>query len=322
MKKIKLYSPAISSLNVGDEIIVDSIKKEMSFLFEQSHCIELSTHLPLSKFYLDAIGTVDYSFVCGSNLLMGNMNNLSFRQWDIRPTVYDKVGPCILIGVGWWQYNNSLNFYTKKLYQKILSDNYIHSVRDSYTEKKLKDAGFHNVINTGCPTMWSLTVKHCMSIPTKKSNSVIFTLTDYRPDKEKDNQLLQILKANYEHLYFWLQGSNDLDYITTLDAYDSSIHIIPPKLSEYDKLLETVNVDYVGTRLHGGIRALQKGRRTIIIGVDNRAEEKKLDFNLPVVTRNDLKGLEKMIISEFKTNITIDTDKIDRWKRQFKEFSK
>ena len=95
MKKIKLYSPGISSLNVGDEIIVDSIKKEMNFLFDDSLCIELSTHTPLSRFYMKAIGEVDYSFVCGSNLLMGNMNNLLFRQWDIRPSIYKFINPCI-----------------------------------------------------------------------------------------------------------------------------------------------------------------------------------------------------------------------------------
>ena len=194
MKKIKLYSPGISSLNVGDEIIVDSIKKEMNFLFDDSLCIELSTHTPLSRFYMKAIGEVDYSFVCGSNLLMGNMNNLLFRQWDIRPSIYKFINPCILIGVGWWQYNNDMNLYTKLLYKKILSNKYLHSVRDSYTEKKLKDAGIKNVINTGCATMWSLTKEHCSKIPQEKANKVIFTLTDYRPDELNDNILIKILK--------------------------------------------------------------------------------------------------------------------------------
>lgn len=318
MKKIKLYSPAISSLNIGDEIIVDSIKKEMNFLFDDSLCIELSTHTPLSRFYMKAIGEVDYSFVCGSNLLMGNMNNLLFRQWDIRPSIYKFINPCILIGVGWWQYNNDMNLYTKLLYKKILSNKYLHSVRDSYTEKKLKDAGIKNVINTGCATMWSLTKEHCSKIPQKKANKVIFTLTDYKPDELNDNILIKILKKNYDEIFYWIQGSGDLDYIKKLKEFDKTIKIIPPSLRKYDEVLEKYEIDYIGTRLHGGIRALQKQRRTIIIGVDNRAEEKKKDFNLPVISRNNIEKLDNIINSNIVTDININLENIEKFKNQFK----
>ena len=318
MKKIKLYSPGISSLNVGDEIIVDSIKKEMNFLFDDSLCIELSTHTPLSRFYMKAIGEVDYSFVCGSNLLMGNMNNLLFRQWDIRPSIYKFINPCILIGVGWWQYNNDMNLYTKLLYKKILSNKYLHSVRDSYTEKKLKDAGIKNVINTGCATMWSLTKEHCSKIPQEKANKVIFTLTDYRPDELNDNILIKILKKNYDEVFYWVQGSGDLDYIKKLKEFDKTIKIISPSLRKYDEVLEKYEIDYIGTRLHGGIRALQKQRRTVIIGVDNRAEEKKKELNLPVISRNNIEKLDNIINSNIVTDININLENIEKFKNQFK----
>ena len=318
MKKIKLYSPGISSLNVGDEIIVDSIKKEMNFLFDDSLCIELSTHTPLSRFYMKAIGEVDYSFVCGSNLLMGNMNNLLFRQWDIRPSIYKFINPCILIGVGWWQYNNDMNLYTKLLYKKILSNKYLHSVRDSYTEKKLEDAGIKNVINTGCATMWSLTKEHCSKIPQEKANKVIFTLTDYRPDELNDNILIKKKKKNYDEVFYWVQGSGDLDYIKKLKEFDKTIKIISPSLRRYDEVLEKYEIDYIGTRLHGGIRALQKQRRTVIIGVDNRAEEKKKDFNLPVISRNNIEKLDNIINSNIVTDININLENIEKFKNQFK----
>ena len=47
-----------------------------------------------------------------------------------------------------------------------------------------------------------------------------------------------------------------------------------PTLEAFDNLLESeIDLDYIGTRLHAGIRAIQKKRRSIIIGVDNRALE-------------------------------------------------
>jgi hypothetical protein len=43
------------------------------------------------------------------------------------------------------------------------------------------------------------------------------------------------------------------------------------------------DVDFVGARLHGGIRALQRGRRTLTIALDNRAREIAGDTGMPVV---------------------------------------
>ena len=48
--------------------------------------------------------------------------------------------------------------------------------------------------------------------------------------------------------------------------------------------------DYVGTRLHAGILALNYRKRTLIIAVDNRAAEMKTDINLPVIARGDLES--------------------------------
>ena len=57
------------------------------------------------------------------------------------------------------------------------------------------------------------------------------------------------------------------------------------------------NIDYVGTRLHAGIRALQHKKRTIIIGIDNRAIEKAKDFNLTVIDRKNIKNNGSSILS-------------------------
>src|SRR5690606_10235922 len=99
----------------------------------------------------------------------------------------------ILLGVGWRNYQQKPNFYTRKLLKNLLNEEYLHSVRDSYTEKKLKDEGFQNVINTACPTMWQLTPGHCEQIPKKKQEKVVFTLTDYSKDPQNDRFLIDTL---------------------------------------------------------------------------------------------------------------------------------
>jgi len=70
--------------------------------------------------------------------------------------------------------------------------------------------------------------------------------------------------------------------------------------------------------LHAGIRAMQKKRRTIILGIDNRAFEKAKDFNISVCPRDDLQKLESLIKSNLSTQIKLPTKNINRWKAQFR----
>ena len=64
---------------------------------------------------------------------------------------------------------------------------------------------------------------------------------------------------------------------------------------------------------------LQHKKRTIIIGIDNRAKEKKKDFNLPVIDREDMRDLAGTINSPLVTDIHIPLENINKWKGQFKE---
>lgn len=314
IKKIVLYNPSVSSLNMGDHIIFDGVRNQLNCLLDESFIVEISTHLPVSG-YLKHTKNFEHKFVCGSNLLRGKMNQF-FRQWDIHILNANLVGPCVLVGVGWWQYGDEPNFYTKNLYKKVLSRKHLHSVRDSYTEKQMIKMGFDNVINTGCPTMWDLTPQHCSEIPSKKAKDVVCTITDYNKDIQKDTMMLNILCRNYENVYLWIQGTKDFEYFKELSIEDKNIKIINPNLKAFDSVLSN-DVDYVGTRLHAGIRALQKKKRSIIIGIDNRAIEKQKDFNLVCISRNEIETLEAKILSEFFTAIVIPERNIERWKSQF-----
>lgn len=316
MKKITIFDTSVASENIGDYIIMDSVNRELRLLFNNDMFFYTLTHDRVSKSTYRLNKISDYSFIGGTNLLSSNMNK--YNQWKIN--LYDALflKNIILLGVGWWQYQNKPNLYTKYLLKKVLHKDIIHSVRDSQAEMMLKSIGINNVINTGCTTMWQLTKDHCKDIPKYKADNVVFTLTDYNKDIERDQALINILNNNYKNIYFWPQGSGDLEYVKNLRNIEY-IQILGGNLFAYDQLLENqaLSLDYVGTRLHGGIRALQKKRRTIILGIDNRAEEKKKDFNLKVLSRSDIRQLEDLLISEFSTEIEINEKNINQWKRQF-----
>jgi polysaccharide pyruvyl transferase WcaK-like protein len=316
IKKILLLDTSIVSENIGDFIIMDAVKKNIYKLLPHSMFFHAPTHEYINQATYTIAKECDHIFLGGTNLLSSQMNK--YNQWKINLKDSLYLRNVTLMGVGWWQYQNKPNAYTSYLFKKVLNPHTLHSVRDSYTESMLKSIGIHNVINTSCPTMWGLSSEHCEAIPTTKSPNVIFTLTDYNKNPTLDSAFISTLKSEYQRLFYWPQGIGDLEYFRTLPQTEG-IEVVAPSLHAYDALLESQqDLDFVGTRLHAGVRALQYKRRTIIIGIDNRALEKSKDFNLKVIAReNQTEQLHSAIQNPFETKIHLPLNAIEQWKSQF-----
>lgn len=316
--KIGVLNTSIASKNAGDFIIMEAASRAIDECLPLAQKMHLTTHERLSRASFQVEKCVDFNIAGGTNLLHSHMGII--KQWNIGLLASLSMKPTILLGVGWRsQAKRRTTLYTRLLLRRLLSREHIHSVRDSYTENRLKAIGIQNVLNTACPTMWSLAPQHCAEIPAGKGEDVVMTLTDYSPDAERDRQLIDLLARAYRRVYFWCQGSGDYAYLSSLGKL-GAVEVIGANLAAYDGLLgdRAVSLDYVGTRLHGGIRALQHGRRSLIIGVDHRAEENRRDFNLPVVSRylaHD--ALDSAIRSPMSCDIHIPAENIRKWKEQF-----
>ena len=320
---ITLYDTATGSLNLGDQIIMQAVMKQLEDIFEQETFVQYPTHYPMSKYALNKAGENSLAFVGGTNLLQAFWEiKPKKNQWAIGLFESFKMQPAILLGCGWSSYNQEVTYKAKKFYTNALSSEFIHSVRDSYTADKLKQVGIENVLNTACPTMWGMNRDFISTVRIKKSRSVVFTLTDYNKDYDLDIKLIKILLSHYDNIYYWPQGHEDLNYFKDLIERNdgikmSSIQIIPHNLKSYDSLLENDEVDFIGTRLHAGIRAIQFKQRSIIIGIDNRALEMGKDFNIPVLKRLELDELHKLIQADLEVDISIPLENINKWKSQF-----
>ncbi|MGO3076508.1 polysaccharide pyruvyl transferase family protein [Corynebacterium variabile] len=220
----------------------------------------------------------------------------------------------VLAGVGSAPIGNRINRYTKFLCQSILSHDYVHSVRDEQTVDLLRDLGFR-AENTGCVTLWGFTEEKCCQIPADKSDRVVSTLTDYARDPEKDQVLIDTLEAEYNEIYFWPQGAEDAEYISSLRA--ASVQSIAPQLEAYRALLMSGNIDFVGTRLHAGIFAMQHNVRALILVVDNCARDMRDSYHLNTLERDAIHLLSGLINSSTPTELIIERNRIDNWKRQF-----
>lgn len=324
MNKIILFNPAGGTLNSGDYIIEEYIKEEMEFLFLDAIIAEIGTHLPITHLYQNikknitrkACDEAKYKFLCGSSMIKTSLLRLS-PDWSLTPSSCPYYRNSIAIGIGIGKNSSISDPYTKYIYKNIFSKEYVHSVRDEKTRIFLEKLGF-KAINTGCPTLWGLTEDICAKIPHKRKNKVIFTLTYNNPSPD-DKIMLDILSSEYDELFFWVQGYGDLDYLKTLTDI-KKIKIIGHSLSSYKKILESGNdFDYVGTRLHAGIYAIRHMIRTIIISIDNRADDMKETYNLPVISRNKINHeLRTFINSDYETKINIPIKEINGWKEQFK----
>jgi len=311
---ISIFDTTICDNNLGNQIIMDSVNKYLRRIFPSDFFIRLP--------YLDNIGSEaikylresEYVFLGGTNALSSEMEN--YKQIGIEHNNYINIKNIILTGVGWWQYQGPISTYTRKILTHCLHTSFFHSVRDSYTKNKLSTVGINNVLVTGCPTLWQLTQEHCKTIKKEKSANVLLTFTNYSQDKS-DLELLNIVKSCYKNIFVWIQGPEDLKYAR---SFGTKLNILPPNLQSLDKLLSSdIDLDYIGTRCHAGIRAMQFMRRSIIIGVDNRAIEMQKDFNLPVVSRTDLNTLPEIINSKFETKLNLPFDTIKQWTGQFQK---
>ncbi|NJM99336.1 MAG: polysaccharide pyruvyl transferase family protein [Phormidesmis sp. RL_2_1] len=329
--KICLLDPGLQqhsgelSANLGDLIIQESVKRELTSLFPEHEIIQLSTHAPLGKEELAVINQCSLVFVGGSNLLSSYMDK--YKQWDISLWDAVKIRKAILLGAGWWEYQGELNRYTKALLKILMSRGMLHSVRDGYTQAKLQSisvkgfpVGIQNVLNTGCPTMWPLMNMNLAEFSTQKAENALLMLTDYRKVPELDRQLLELLFEKYENVYFWWQGRGDEAYIRELDF---PVKLIEHSLPALDAFIHSgISFDYIGTRLHGGIRCLQSNQRSLVIEVDNRAKEIAQDTNLQTAARDDFNYIRQWIDGSPVPQIKLNSEAINQWRGQFESLAK
>ena len=319
---ICLFNPGIEdnrgtpSSNLGDLIIEKAVRRELAGFSGGARIFSISTQAYPKPKQLSRILRSRLHLVGGTNLLSSNMD--TYNQWKFTPFQAGLIRNSVLLGVGWWQYQDEPNTYTRRLLHRCLSNEWLHSVRDEYTFRKLRAIGIENVVNTGCPTMWPLADFSPADYPREKADSVLLMLTDYvslyvRP--EWDVALVELLLSKYKTVYYWPQGRQDLGLVS---QWGDRLKILNHNVASLFRLIEgSEPLDYVGTRLHGGVACLLARRRSLILEVDNRAAEIARDTNLTTCARDDLEFISKWIDGPTDTIIRMDTHAISLWREQF-----
>ena len=197
---ITLLDTAIASTNLGDQIIMEAVRHELSDIISESFCYSVATHERMGRKSRSLIDRSQLTIAGGTNLLSSRMwwNSV----WKLSPWDALKNRNVLLMGVGWYQFQKKPDLYSQWLLRRILSRDDLHSVRDSFTEQMLASIGITNVVNTACPTLWALSADRCHAIPKQKAECVVTTLNTYMPDSRADAMLLRTLRQHYRTIYF------------------------------------------------------------------------------------------------------------------------
>ena len=327
MKKILLFDTAFASANTGDTIILNSIEKAFSPLFDASMVFRLGTHIinysaiqllvPNQKIR-DTNLNADLKFIGGTNLIQDNLLKLR-PQFMLNPFNTCLYKDAVLVSVGRNKdFSSFSNFYTKELYKRTFSHNYYHSTRDESTRELLESIGY-KAINTGCSTLWGITKEHCRAIPVKKAEQCVFTVSGNRKHRSpsEDKRMIEIILKKYGRVHAWIQTASDLDYLRQLTDIEKNDISCIFSLKKYSDLLDAGNIDYIGTRLHGGCFAIQHKVRSVIISIDQRTEGIHKANNIPILPRAEIDSLAEMIDQDMVTDIVVDHESINKFLSQF-----
>jgi hypothetical protein len=328
--KIFLFDPSLASgsapsSNLGDVIIYQAVSEILEELFPDAEVTRASSHVPPDAASLEEALDADLTLVGGTNLLSSHV--AEYNQWRLSADPLFLTGPAdikaILLGVGWWQYQDRPDKLTGTYYRSLLHPRLPHAARDSYTQVKLASCGIPNVLHTSCPTLWKLNGLECDRIGNNRR--CLFCLTDYKPDVKNDTALIDLLLTKYDSLTFFPQGEGDMRYIHHIPAFNASrerITVLPHEVDAFFAATEQPGFDYIGTRLHAGARCLQVRMPSLILAVDNRSIEIARDTNLPVVARSDREKIEAWIDHKLEMrNIALPLKNISAWKSAITQYA-
>ena len=82
-KTIMMFDTSIVSENLGDFIIMDSVKRQLRTLFPDSFFVSTATHDTIGKAAKVWQKNAEFSFIGGTNLLTDRYRGLKRAQWQL-----------------------------------------------------------------------------------------------------------------------------------------------------------------------------------------------------------------------------------------------
>ena len=276
---ISFIDPSVSTENVGDLFIVDSIRRIVRF--DETNSIRIDPRKPITQSDIDAINRTDAAIITGTNLWYRQMAKPGRWMFTVEDLKKIKV-PIIPLGVGTTRHygdDNSFEPDTADQIRIIHASCKLGSARDPRTAEALNEAGIKNVSMTGCPTMFRSLSPTWSLKPKKSGKKVVVTVRH----GQKANVRLLVKRLATAGLEPVVAAQQDKDNFLTrsIPLVQKSV----PTLYEYDmapylKLIDE-SIGAIGWRLHGNMIHLAHGNPAVLFSNCSRGDSFCDAFALP-----------------------------------------
>jgi hypothetical protein len=282
---LAFINPRLSTQNVGDLFIEDSVKRILDY--DRAHSIEIDPRRPISPGDIDRINATEAAVIVGTNLWYRDMPRLGRWCFSLDELKRIRV-PIIPFGIGTTRHAGEDNGFHRDTLAQI---RLIHascaagSVRDVRTAEALEEAGISNVVMTGCPTLFrSLELQWTLKRNLTSRHVVVTVRNGQRANVRV--LLRQLREAGLKPVIA-AQQENDLIFRRTIPFLQKGTRTLYRyDLQPYLHLVEA-SVGVIGWRLHGNMLHLAHGRPAGFFANCSRAESFCDSFGLPSVACED-----------------------------------
>jgi polysaccharide pyruvyl transferase WcaK-like protein len=294
-RAIAFVNPSLSTRNVGDLFIEDSVKRIL--LHDPERSIDVDPRKPITTETIARINQCDAAVIVGTNLWYRQIYQEG--RWMIKRSDLEQIRiPIIPMGVGTTRHRGEDNSFTSESVDLLRA---IHdrcergSVRDLRTLEALTEAGVKNAVMTGCPTLFR-SLKPDWRLNSGKPRKVIVTVR--KGQKRNVRLLLKHLRARGWEVRIAAQQDKDNFFARTIPFVQRAT----PTLYEYN-LQPYLNCtqDFwgaIGWRLHGNMLHLAQGNPAVFFANCSRAESFCRSFGLPCIVAEDHETIPDGTIQE------------------------
>jgi polysaccharide pyruvyl transferase WcaK-like protein len=284
-KAIAFINPRLSTSNVGDFFIEDSVKRIIDYDPERS--VEIDPRKPLKPGDIERINECDAAVIVGTNLWYRQIAKPN--RWMISLDELKRIKvPFIPFGVGTTLHRGQDAQFkpeSVELLQQIHNQCEESSARDPQTWEMLRDAGISNVRMTGCPTMFR-SLKPEWELITKPSDQIVVTAR-----KGQDRNIAVILRELRRHgKEAIIAAQKDHDLYCARRRFPW-LEAGPASLYEFSIKPYQALVDYaygaIGWRLHGNMFHLAHGNPAVFFANCSRVRSFTEAFGLPCIYAED-----------------------------------
>ncbi|MFA6133863.1 MAG: polysaccharide pyruvyl transferase family protein [Phycisphaerae bacterium] len=284
IRTIAFINPSLSTSNVGDLFIDDSVKRIL--LFDRENSVHIDPRKPITQREIDLINSRDAAVIAGTNLWYRSIRKEG-RWMFTREDLKQIRVPIIPLGVGTTRHtgeDNGFDADTLAQLKLIHASCPAASARDLRTQECLAQAGITNVAMTGCPTLYR-GLRPQWTLNRKTSRRVVVTVR--KGAAANVHNLDRMLRDRGYETVAAAQMPKDNFVRRGIPLFRRPMQAIYEfDIQPYLQLVEEC-VGAIGWRLHGNMLHLAHGNPAVFFANCSRAQSFCEHFQLPCVANED-----------------------------------